>query len=47
MIEYIIQQVGNNEVITQSVRIDNKKYPPLALREFIANALIHQDFSVT
>ena len=47
LIEYIIQQVGNNEIITQSVRLDNKKYPPLALREFIANALIHQDFSIT
>jgi len=44
---YIIQQSGNNEIITQSVRIDSKKYPPLALREFIANALIHQDFSIS
>lgn len=45
--EYINDLAGNNEVITASVRIDNKKYPVLALREFMANALIHQDFSVS
>lgn len=47
LIEYIIQQTWGNEVITQSVRVNHKKYPALALREFIANALIHQDLSIS
>ena len=43
----LISIVGSNEIITQSLRIDNKKYPPLALREFVVNSLIHQDFSIS
>lgn len=36
-----------NEVIGQAFRREVPMYPELALRELIANALIHQDFSFT
>ena len=47
MIADLITIIWNNEVITESIRVDNKKYPPFTLREFIVNALIHQDFSIS
>lgn len=47
LIDYIISQVWNNEEITKALRKNTKIYPEIALREFIANAIIHQDFSVT
>lgn len=37
----------SEEVITESIRKTVTKYPIVALREIIANALIHQDFSVS
>ena len=37
----------SEEVITESVRKTVTKYPMIALREIIANALIHQDFTVS
>ena len=37
----------SEEVITGSVRKTITKYPMIALREIIANALIHQDFTVS
>jgi len=36
-----------NEVIGQALRKAVPVYPELAIRELVANALIHQDFSVT
>ncbi len=36
-----------NEVIGQALRKEVPVYPELAIRELVANALIHQDFSVT
>jgi predicted HTH transcriptional regulator len=36
-----------NEVIGQSLRKAVPVYPELAIRELVANALIHQDFSIT
>lgn len=36
-----------NEVIVKALRTDVPMFPPLALRELVANALIHQDFFVT
>ena len=37
----------SEEVITESIRKTVTKYPMIALREIIANALIHQDFSIS
>jgi predicted HTH transcriptional regulator len=39
--------VPSREVIGHALRQDKPMFPPLALRELLANALIHQDFSVT
>lgn len=36
-----------NEVIGQALRKAVPVYPELAIRELVANALIHQDFSIT
>lgn len=47
LIEYVLSQLPRSEVIKQALRRNQSLYPPLALREIIANALIHQDFSVT
>ena len=37
----------SEEVITETVRKTVTKYPMIALREIIANALIHQDFAIS
>lgn len=36
-----------SEIVEQALRKKRTVYPEIALREIIANALIHQDFSVT
>jgi ATP-dependent DNA helicase RecG len=47
LITFINDQLPSNEVITQTLRQNVKMYPEIAVRELVANALIHQDFSVT
>ena len=47
MIEYITNLLPTNEVIGQSLRQSMPLYPELAIRELVANALIHQDFGQT
>lgn len=37
-------QLPANEEIGKALRIDSRMYPSLAIRELIANSLIHQDF---
>lgn len=44
LIDYIMRNTGN-EVIDVSRNID-PTYPRVAIREFVANALIHQDFAI-
>ncbi len=46
-IGYINDQLPQNEHIGQALRATVRRYPELAVRELVANALIHQDFSVT
>jgi ATP-dependent DNA helicase RecG len=36
-----------SEVIMDGVRMDNRAFPELAVRELVANALIHQDLSIS
>jgi predicted HTH transcriptional regulator len=47
LVNYIMDQLPSNEVIENALRKKVKVYPEKAIREFVANALIHQDFSVT
>lgn len=47
LISYLTRILPHSEVIQQSLREKVSLYPEIALRELIANALIHQDFSVT
>lgn len=44
--EYISSHLPVNEEIGKALRTDKPMYPPVAIREFVANALIHQDFSI-
>jgi ATP-dependent DNA helicase RecG len=47
LIEFINTLVPKNEVIGKALRKEVPMYPELAIRELAANALIHQDFSIT
>lgn len=47
LIQYINDQLPTNEVIEQALRKQVKTYPELAVRELVANALIHQDFHIS
>lgn len=47
LIGYLNRALPHSEVIEQSLRRQVSLYPEIALRELIANALIHQDFSVS
>ncbi len=44
---YIDSQLPHSEPIRQAFRKEIRAYPETAIRELVANALIHQDFSVT
>lgn len=46
LIDFINALLPGSEIIKDALRGDTMIYPELALRELIANALIHQDFSV-
>jgi ATP-dependent DNA helicase RecG len=46
-ISYINDQLPQNEQIGQALRKEIRMYPEIAVRELVANALIHQDFNVT
>ena len=45
LIEWINSQLPANEEIGKALRQDTRMYPEIAIRELVANALIHQDFS--
>jgi ATP-dependent DNA helicase RecG len=47
LISYINGLLPANEVIGQALRKTAPMYPELAVRELVANAIIHQDFFVT
>lgn len=46
-IDYINNLLPQNEQIEQALRKTVPVYPEIAIRELVANALIHQDFSMT
>jgi len=47
LIGYIINLLPSNEVIGQALRQKLPMFPELAVRELVANAIIHQDFHQT
>ncbi|MCD6105172.1 MAG: putative DNA binding domain-containing protein [Thermosipho sp. (in: Bacteria)] len=47
LIDYINNILPSNEVIGKAFRKTIKMYPELAIRELVANAIIHQDFFQT
>lgn len=46
LIQFIKSLLPGSEVIKHALREETSVYPEIALREIIANALIHQDFSI-
>jgi ATP-dependent DNA helicase RecG len=46
IIRFIMSQLPQNEVIQDALRKEVKLVPEIAIRELVANALIHQDFSI-
>jgi ATP-dependent DNA helicase RecG len=46
LIRFINDLLPSNEVIEQALRKTVPRFPELAVRELVANALIHQDFSI-
>lgn len=47
LIRFIMGQLPQNEVIEDALRKEVKLVPEVAIREVVANALIHQDLSMT
>jgi predicted HTH transcriptional regulator len=47
LIDFISNTLPTNEEIVKAIREETKLYPLLAIRELVANAIIHQDFSIT
>ncbi len=46
LIKTIMQLIPSNEVIEQAFRKKISMFPELAIRELVANAMIHQDFHI-
>ncbi|MCL1983175.1 MAG: putative DNA binding domain-containing protein [Clostridiales bacterium] len=47
LIKYVEALIPTHELVKSALREKESAYPILAIREAIANALIHQDFSIT
>lgn len=46
LVNYVNDKLPSNEEIGQVFRKEVRMYPELAIRELIANAIIHQDFTI-
>ena len=46
LIDWINSQLPANEEIENTLRENVRMYPEIAIRELVANALIHQDLTV-
>ena len=46
LLDWVNSQLPANEEIGRALRTDSRMYPEIAIRELVANALIHQDLSV-
>jgi predicted HTH transcriptional regulator len=47
LVKFVMAQLPQNEVIEEALRKKVRLVPEIAIRELVANALIHQDFAVT
>lgn len=47
LVKFINDLLPRNEVIGDALREDVRMYPQLAIRELVANSIIHQDFSIS
>ncbi len=47
LVDYVMSQTPQNEIIKSAIRVESTLVPAVVIRELIANALIHQDFSVS
>jgi predicted HTH transcriptional regulator len=47
LVSYLNDLLPANEQIRQALRTEVRMYPEIAIRELIANALIHQDFRIS
>lgn len=47
LIKFIKDNLPKNEVVKEALRQEMTLYPEIAIREIVANALIHQDFTAT
>lgn len=47
LVQYVMGKLPQNEVIEDALRKEVKLVPEVVIRELLANALIHQDFSIS
>ncbi len=47
LVKYVNDLLPKNEMIGEAFREDVRMYPRLAIRELVANSIIHQDFKIT
>lgn len=47
LVDYINALLPRNEHIDRAFRTETRLYPPIAIRELVANALIHQDMTIS
>ena len=47
LLKFVADILPQSEIIEKALRVKKSIYPMIALRELIANALIHQDFTIT
>jgi predicted HTH transcriptional regulator len=47
MVDYIMKNLPQQEIIKDAIRKNKTEIPRTTIREFLANALVHQDFSIT
>jgi ATP-dependent DNA helicase RecG len=47
LVNFVVSQMPQNEAIKNALRTEIKLVPEIVIRELVANAMIHQDFSIT
>jgi ATP-dependent DNA helicase RecG len=46
LIEYINEHLPVSEMLGQALRVNKRMYPEIAIRELVANSIIHQDLTI-